>query len=125
VNIAEAGIDGAKAVTKAIAQFGPPPSPLGIAGIISAGAITGLQIAAIASRKFDGGGAGNAPSVPQTSAGGGGDGEGGNTRGINPSTGTGQFLNPQNNQIPVAVLEVEQVNKKQELLNKINTLSEL
>lgn len=124
VNIAEAAIDGAKAVTKAIAQFGPPPSPLGIAGIISAGAITGLQIAAIASRKFDGGGAGNAPSVPQTSTGGGDGGEGGNTRGQNFQTGTGQFLNPQG-EIPVAVLEVENVNKKQKLLSQIETLSTL
>lgn len=71
VNIAEAAIDGAKAVTRAIAQFGPPPSPLGIAGIISAGAITGLQIAAIASRRFEGGG-GSAPSLPSTGTPGGG-----------------------------------------------------
>ncbi len=73
VNIAEAGIDGAKAVTKAIAQYGPPPSPLGILGIASAAAITGLQIAAIASKRFDGGGAGgNAPSLPSSGTGGAG-----------------------------------------------------
>lgn len=68
VNISEALIDGAKSVTKAIAQFGPPPSPLGIAGIASAGAITGLQVAAIASRKFDGGGSSAAPSIPSSSS---------------------------------------------------------
>jgi len=52
-NIASALVNGAKAVTQAIAQFGPPPSPLGIAGIATAGAITAAQVAAIATQKFN------------------------------------------------------------------------
>lgn len=54
LNIVQAGINGAQAVLQAIAQFGPPPSPLGIAGIASAGVITAAQIAAIASQRFQG-----------------------------------------------------------------------
>lgn len=45
-----AGIQGSLAIVKAIAQFGPPPSPAGIAGIISAGLITGLNVATILSK---------------------------------------------------------------------------
>lgn len=52
-NIASALINGAKAVTQSIAQFGPPPSPLGLAGIASAGIITAAQVAAIATQKFN------------------------------------------------------------------------
>ena len=73
LNIVEAGINGAQGVVKAIAQFGPPPSPLGIAGIAAAGIITAAQIAAIASRKFDpgqaadsgGAGAATPPPTPE------------------------------------------------------------
>jgi hypothetical protein len=53
LNIVEAAINGSQAITKAIALFGPPPSPLGVAGITQAGVITAAQIAAIASRRFD------------------------------------------------------------------------
>lgn len=69
--ILNAAINGGQAVTKAIAEFGPPPSPAGIAGIISALAVTGAQIAAIASKKFEGAGASggsqlsSAPSLSQ------------------------------------------------------------
>lgn len=55
VSATEAGINTAKAITQAIAQFGPPPSPLGIAGIATAGLIGAAQIAAILSAKFEGG----------------------------------------------------------------------
>lgn len=47
----QAGINGALAITQAIAQFGPPPSPVGIAAMASAGIISGAQIATIASSK--------------------------------------------------------------------------
>ena len=63
LNIVNAVINGAQAVLQAIANFGPPPSPLGIAGIAAAGIITAAQIAAIASQKFDGGSTGAATSV--------------------------------------------------------------
>lgn len=70
LDIVEAGINGAKAITQAIAQFGPPPSPLGIAGIASAAVITGAQIAAIASKKFDPGSSGGGSSSAGASFGG-------------------------------------------------------
>lgn len=71
LNIVNAIINGAQAVLQSIATFGPPPSPLGIAGIAAAGIITAAQIAAIASQKFDGGATGaptsvSTPSVPDT-----------------------------------------------------------
>ncbi len=49
-------IAGAQAVVQGIAQFGPPPSPLGIAAIASAAVTTGLQLATIAKQKFANGG---------------------------------------------------------------------
>ena len=72
LNIVNAVINGAQAVLQAIATFGPPPSPLGIAGIVAAGIITAAQIAAISSQKFDGGSTGGAtsvstPSIPDVS----------------------------------------------------------
>lgn len=59
LDVAEAGINTAKAITKAIAEFGPPPSPLGIAGIATASVIGAAQIAAILSKKFEGGAGGD------------------------------------------------------------------
>ena len=71
LNIVTAIINGAQSVLQAIAQFGPPPSPIGIAGIVAAGIITAAQIAVIASQKFDGGSTGaptsvSTPSIPDT-----------------------------------------------------------
>ena len=44
-------IDGAAATVKAFAQFGPPPSPVGIAAAIAAGAATTASLAMIAAQK--------------------------------------------------------------------------
>lgn len=66
--IASAITGTAMAIVKAIAEFGPPPSPLGIAGIASATAIGAAQIAAIAAQKYK---AGAAPSMPSFAEGGG------------------------------------------------------
>lgn len=60
LRIAQAGIDTAAAIVKAIQMFGPPPSPAGIAGIAAAVSIGLAQIAAIASTKYQ---AGTAPSI--------------------------------------------------------------
>lgn len=54
--ITTALINGALAVTQAISQFGPPPSPAGIAGIAAAAVTTALQVATIAKQKFAKGG---------------------------------------------------------------------
>ena len=71
LSIVSALINGAGAVLQGIAQFGPPPSPLGIASIVAAGIITAAQVAAIASQQFDGGssgrGTGMNASIPDTS----------------------------------------------------------
>lgn len=71
LNIVNALIAGAQSVVQGIAQFGPPPSPLGIASIVAAGVITAAQVAAIASQKFDGGSSGRGTginaSIPDTS----------------------------------------------------------
>ena len=45
-------IDGASAIIKAFAQFGPPPSPLGIAAAAAAGAATAGALAAIGSQRM-------------------------------------------------------------------------
>ena len=48
--IASIGVNTAEASSKAIALFGPPPSPLGIAGIVAATAIGLTQAAAVAAQ---------------------------------------------------------------------------
>lgn len=57
--IAEAVINGALAATKVIATYGPPPNPLAIAGLITAGLQTAANIALMRSQPipqfFDGG----------------------------------------------------------------------
>ena len=55
LRIGQAAIDTAAAIVKGIAQFGPPPSPAGIAAIASAALIGATQIAAIASTKYQSG----------------------------------------------------------------------
>ena len=69
LNLATAAINGFQAVLQAIAQFGPPPSPLGIAGIAAAGAITAAQIGAILSQQYQEEGGASAPdlALPDTS----------------------------------------------------------
>jgi hypothetical protein len=51
-NIGRAIMDGAGAILRAIQQFGPPPSPLGILGIAAATGITAAQIATISGQQF-------------------------------------------------------------------------
>ena len=63
-------MDTASAITKGIAQFGPPPSPGGIAAIASAGIIGVTQALAIANQKYQGG---TAPTMPSVSGGSGGE----------------------------------------------------
>ena len=60
LRIAQVAIDTATAIVKGIAQFGPPPSPAGIAAIASAALIGAAQVAAIASTKYQ---SGTAPSL--------------------------------------------------------------
>ena len=69
IKLGQVAIDTASAIVKAIAQYGPPPSPLGIAGIASAGVIGATQALAIANQQYK---AGSAPSAPNFSTAGGG-----------------------------------------------------
>lgn len=55
-DLLQIGINGALAIVKAIAIFGPPPSPPGIAAIASAIVTTGIQAAFVKGRKFKRGG---------------------------------------------------------------------
>lgn len=71
IKLGQVAIDTASAIVKAIAQFGPPPSPAGIAGIASAGVIGVTQALAIANQQYK---AGSAPSAPNFSTAGGGGG---------------------------------------------------
>jgi hypothetical protein len=67
LRLAQVGIDTASAIVKGIAQFGPPPSPAGIAAIASASIIGITQALAIANQQYQ---ASGAPSPPQLGAGG-------------------------------------------------------
>lgn len=69
LKIGQIGIDTASAIVKGIAQFGPPPSPAGIAAIASAGIIGVTQALAVANQKYQ---SGTAPTMPSVSSGGGG-----------------------------------------------------
>jgi hypothetical protein len=71
IKLGQVAIDTASAIVKAIAQFGPPPSPAGIAGIASAGVIGVTQALAIANQQYK---SGSAPSAPNFSTAGGGGG---------------------------------------------------
>ena len=70
IKLAQVAMDTASAITKGIAQFGPPPSPGGIAAIASAGIIGVTQALAIANQKYQGG---TAPTMPSVSGGSGGE----------------------------------------------------
>jgi len=69
LKLAQVAMDTATAIVKGIAQFGPPPSPGGIAAIAAAGIIGVTQALAIANQKYQGG---TAPTMPSVSGGGGG-----------------------------------------------------
>lgn len=68
LKLAQIGIDTASAIVKGIAQFGPPPSPAGIAAIASASLIGITQALAVMNQQYQ---SGSAPTPPQLSAGGG------------------------------------------------------
>lgn len=68
IKLAEVGINTASAIVKGIAEFGPPPSPAGIAAMLSAGIIGATQALAITNQKYQGG---TAPTMPSITSGGG------------------------------------------------------
>lgn len=66
LRLAQVGVDTATAIVKGIAEFGPPPSPAGIAAIASASIIGITQALAIANQQYQSSGA---PSPPQLGSG--------------------------------------------------------
>lgn len=86
IQLALAGIDGAKAITASLAAaplfVGVAPNPAGIAGLAAAISTTGLAIATIAARQFDAS-SWNAPNVDTSGSVGG---IGGGSTGNAPST---------------------------------------
>ena len=67
IKLAQIGIDTASAIAKGIAEFGPPPSPMGILAIASASAIGLTQALAVKNSKYS---SGSMPQAPSTSTGG-------------------------------------------------------
>lgn len=126
LKLAQIAIDTASAIVKGIAQFGPPPSPLGIAAIASAGIIGAAQAAIVASSKFEGtAGSITPPSfdTPSISSGGdtGTDNGSGNNGGQNDTTtATDPLLNP----TPIIISQVE-INRVQSDMARIDDLSVL
>ena len=109
LRIAQVAIDTATAIVKGIAQFGPPPSPAGIAAIASAALIGATQIAAIAAQKYQSG------TAPSLGTGGGGSiagasgtelgGAGTNANLNTQQTNTADLIAQSNEGAPVYVLE--------------------
>ena len=109
LRIAQVAIDTATAIVKGIAQFGPPPSPAGIAAIASAALIGATQIAAIAAQKYQSG------TAPSLGTGGGGSiagasgtelgGAGTNANLNTQQTNTANLIAQSNEGTPVYVLE--------------------
>lgn len=66
LRLAQVGIDTATAIVKGIAEFGPPPSPAGIAAIASASLVGITQALAIANQQYQ---SGTAPTPPQLGSG--------------------------------------------------------
>ena len=79
LRLAQVGVDTATAIVKGIAEFGPPPSPAGIAAIASASIIGITQALAIANQQYQ---SGTAPTPPQL----GGGATGGGLTGASAST---------------------------------------
>jgi hypothetical protein len=125
LQLAQASIDTASAVLKAIAMFGPPPSPMGIAAMLAAGIIGGVQIAQIARTNFQGEAASISPpefNIPSV-----GGGEGNNNSGSgNGGTGidanttlTAPLLQPP---LEVSIVEIQKVGKNVDKISEIGTL---
>ena len=76
IKLAQIGIDTASAIAKGIAEFGPPPSPMGIVAIASASAIGLTQALAVKNSKYQ---SGSMPQAPSTSTGGASAGAGAST----------------------------------------------
>ncbi len=126
MQLGAAAMDTASAVLKAIATFGPPPSPMGIAAIVSAGVIGAANIAKIASAKFEGTAGSISPpdiSIPDMGGENAGGGTQANNQVGNPNGNDQTFTAPLLNQnLQVSIVEVEKVAKSVKEIENISTI---
>ena len=115
LRIAQIAIDTASAIAKAIATYGPPPSPMGIFGIASASAIGIAQAAAVAAQQYQGGTMPQAPNV----SGGVGAGASSFSIGTNTQQTNTQQTNTQTSTPSVTSVVVLEVNDFNEVANKV------
>ena len=127
IALLEIGINTATAIVKGIAQFGPPPSPLGIAAIATAGGIGIAQAALVASKKFQGSAGSITPPTftpPNLDTG-----DIGNDTGNNTGGGGGDEITTDTdallNQGPTVVISQVEINKTQNELSNIADISTL
>lgn len=127
IALLEIGINTAQAIVKGIAQFGPPPSPLGIAAIATAGGIGIAQAALVASKKFQGSAGSITPPTftpPNIDTG-----DVGNDTGNNTGGGGGDEITTDTdallNQGPTVVISQVEINKTQNELSNIADISTL
>ena len=127
IALLEIGINTAQAIVKGIAQFGPPPSPLGIAAIATAGGIGIAQAALVASKKFQGSAGSITPPTftpPNIDTG-----DVGNDTGNNTGGGGGEEITTDTdalmNQSPTVVISQVEINKTQNELSNIADISTL
>jgi hypothetical protein len=115
LRIAQIAIDTASAIAKAIATYGPPPSPMGIFGIAAASAIGIAQAAAVASQQYQGG---TMPQAPNVSSGVGA-GASSFSIGTNTQQTNMQQTNTQTSTPSVTSVVVLEVNDFNEVANKV------
>jgi len=115
LRIAQIAIDTASAIAKAIATYGPPPSPMGIFGIAAASAIGIAQAAAVASQQYQ---AGTMPQAPNVSSGVGA-GASSFSIGTNTQQTNMQQTNTQTSTPSVTSVVVLEVNDFNEVANKV------
>lgn len=131
MKLAQIVMDTASGVMQAIAMFGPPPSPLGIAGIAAAGVVGGLQAAVVARQQFEGSAGSISPpnfsdfAVPDAGGGGeGGTGGGSNQTGsqqTNTVTNTDNLIN--GIKPTKVILSMVELNEMQDDMNQIDAVS--
>ena len=130
MKIAQIVMDTASGIMKAIAMFGPPPSPLGIAGIAAAGVVGGLQAAVVARQQFQGSAGSIAPpnfaDFAVADAGGGASDAGGGaqtgSQQSNVTTSTDSLINGNKSKV---ILSMVELNSMQNEMNQIEAVSSI
>ena len=127
IQLAGAIIDAGKAITMSLSQspvaIGAVPNPAGIASLAFAAITSGINIAKIASTKFEGGG--SAPDTPTPSIGGGGGGDN-STQPAQFNPLAAQFVNNRPDQYtPRAYVLAGDVSSQQEVRENVEDLARI